>query len=258
MSQVFVIILQFSKNGALFLFGDTLVNSNNFGAIFAFQILPTIVFFSALTSLLFYFGILQKIIFLFAYIMKKTLKLSGAESLAAAGNIFLGQTESPLLVKPYIDKMTKSELLCLMSGGMATIAGGVLAAYIGFLGGTDPVQQLFFAKHLLAASVMSAPAAIASINSLPETNIVNEDMSISGEKLGSNSLEAISIGTSQGVRLAINVGAMLVVFIAFITMANYFLKDFIGELMNINNWITDFTSGQYNGLTLEFILGYLP
>ena len=258
MSQVFVIILQFSKNGALFLFGDTLVNSTNFGAIFAFQILPTIVFFSALTSLLFYFGILQKIIFLFAYIMKKTLKLSGAESLAAAGNIFLGQTESPLLVKPYIDKMTKSELLCLMSGGMATIAGGVLAAYIGFLGGTDPVQQLFFAKHLLAASVMSAPAAIVvSKILLPETNSVNEDMSISGEKLGSNSLEAISIGTSQGVRLAINVGAMLLVFIAFITMANYFLKDFIGELMNINNWITDFTSGQYNGLTLEFILGYL-
>ena len=258
MSQVFVIILQFSKNGALFLFGDTLVNSNNFGAIFAFQILPTIVFFSALTSLLFYFGILQKIIFLFAYIMKKTLKLSGAESLAAAGNIFLGQTESPLLVKPYIDKMTKSELLCLMSGGMATIAGGVLAAYIGFLGGTDPVQQLFFAKHLLAASVMSAPAAIVvSKILLPETNSVNEDMSISSEKLGSNSLEAISIGTSQGVRLAINVGAMLLVFIAFITMTNYFLKDFIGESMNINNWITDFTSGQYNGLTLEFILGYL-
>ena len=258
MSQVFVVILQFSKNGALFLFGETLVNSNNFGAIFAFQILPTIVFFSALTSLLFYFGILQKIIFLFAYIMKKTLKLSGAESLAAAGNIFLGQTESPLLVKPYIDKMTKSELLCLMSGGMATIAGGVLAAYIGFLGGTDPAQQLFFAKHLLAASVMSAPAAIVlSKILLPETNIVNEDMSISSEKLGSNSLEAISIGTSQGVKLAINVGAMLLVFIAFITMTNYFLKDFIGELMNINNVIAELTLGQYNGLTLEFILGYL-
>ena len=258
MSQVFVVILQFSKNGALFLFGETLVNSNNFGAIFAFQILPTIVFFSALTSLLFYFGILQRIIFLFAYIMKKTLKLSGAESLAAAGNIFLGQTESPLLVKPYIDKMTKSELLCLMSGGMATIAGGVLAAYIGFLGGTDPAQQLFFAKHLLAASVMSAPAAIVlSKILLPETNIVNEDMSISSEKLGSNSLEAISIGTSQGVKLAINVGAMLLVFIAFITMTNYFLKDFIGELMNINNLIAEFTLGQYNGLTLEFILGYL-
>jgi CNT family concentrative nucleoside transporter len=190
--------------------------------------------------------------------MKKTLKLSGAESLAAAGNIFLGQTESPLLVKPYIDKMTKSELLCLMSGGMATIAGGVLAAYIGFLGGTDPAQQLFFAKHLLAASVMSAPAAIVlSKILLPETNIINEDMSISSEKLGSNSLEAISIGTSQGVKLAINVGAMLLVFIAFITMTNYFLKDFIGELMNINNLIAEFTLGQYNGLTLEFILGYL-
>ena len=148
MSSVFVIVLQFSKQGALFLFGDTLVNSNQFGAIFAFQILPTIIFFSALTSLLFYFGVLQKIVFAFAYLMKKTLKLSGAESLSAAGNVFLGQTESPLLIKPYIDKMTMSELLCLMSGGMATIAGGVLAAYIGFLGGPDPAQQLFFAKHL--------------------------------------------------------------------------------------------------------------
>ena len=258
MSQVFVTVLQFSKAGALFLFGETLVNNNQFGAIFAFQILPTIIFFSALTSVLFYFGVLQKIIYLCAAIMKKTLKLSGAESLAAAGNVFLGQTESPLLIKPYIDKMTTSELLCLMSGGMATIAGGVLAAYIGFLGGSDPVQQLFFAKHLLAASVMSAPAAIVVSKILiPETNKVNEDMSISNKDLGTNSLEAISIGTSQGLKLAINVGAMLLVFIAFITMTNYFLKDFLGELINLNSWINDFTEGQYSGLTLEFLLGYL-
>ena len=247
MSSVFVIVLQFSKQGALFLFGDTLVNSNQFGAIFAFQILPTIIFFSALTSLL----------FAFAYLMKKTLKLSGAESLSAAGNVFLGQTESPLLIKPYIDKMTMSELLCLMSGGMATIAGGVLAAYIGFLGGPDPAQQLFFAKHLLAASVMSAPAAIVIAKILlPETEKINEDMSISNATLGCNSLEAISIGTGQGLRLAINVGAMLLVFIAFITMGNYFLKDFIGNITGVNSWILSFTNGQYDGLTLEFILGY--
>ena len=257
-SSIFVIILQFSKQGALFLFGETLVNSNEFGAIFAFQILPTIIFFSALTSLLFYLGILQKIVYFFAYLMKKTLKLSGAESLSAAGNIFLGQTESPLLVKPYIEKMTMSELLCLMSGGMATIAGGVLAAYIGFLGGSDPEQQLYFAKHLLTASVMSAPAAVVlSKILLPETEEVNEDMSISNEKLGCNSFEAISIGTSQGIRLAINVGAMILVFIAFISMINYFLNDFIGANTDLNSSINKLTNGQYTGLTLEFLLGYM-
>ena len=257
-SSIFVIILQFSKQGALFLFGETLVNSNEFGAIFAFQILPTIIFFSALTSLLFYLGILQKIVYFFAYLMKKTLKLSGAESLSAAGNIFLGQTESPLLVKPYIEKMTMSELLCLMSGGMATIAGGVLAAYIGFLGGSDPEQQLYFAKHLLTASVMSAPAAVVlSKILLPETEEVNEDMSISNEKLGCNSFEAISIGTSQGIRLAINVGAMILVFIAFISMINYFLNDFIGANTDLNSSINKLTNGQYTGLTLEFLLGYI-
>lgn len=257
-SAIFVTVLQFSKQGALFLFGETLVNSNEFGAIFAFQILPTIIFFSALTSLLFYLGILQKIVYFFALLMKKTLKLSGAESLSAAGNIFLGQTESPLLVKPYIEKMTSSEMLCLMSGGMATIAGGVLAAYIGFLGGSDPEQQLFFAKHLLTASVMSAPAAVVlSKILLPETEKINEDMSISNEKLGCNSFEAISIGTSQGIRLAINVGAMILVFIAFISMINYFLNDFIGSKTNLNNTINELTNGQYNGLTLEFLLGYI-
>ena len=257
-SSIFVIVLQFSKQGALFLFGETLVNSNEFGAIFAFQILPTIIFFSALTSLLFYLGILQKIVYFFAYLMKKTLKLSGAESLSAAGNIFLGQTESPLLVKPYIEKMTMSELLCLMSGGMATIAGGVLAAYIGFLGGSDPEQQLYFAKHLLTASVMSAPAAVVlSKILLPETEEINEDMSISNEKLGCNSFEAISIGTSQGIRLAINVGAMILVFIAFISMINYFLNDFVGANTDLNSSINKLTNGQYTGLTLEFLLGYI-
>jgi CNT family concentrative nucleoside transporter len=189
--------------------------------------------------------------------MNKTLNLSGSESLAAAGNIFLGQTESPLLIKPYIDKMTMSELLCLMAGGMATVAGGVLAAYIGFLGGSDPVQQLFFAKHLLAASVMSAPAAVVAAKILlPETEKVNKYMNISKEQVGTNALEAITIGTTQGLKLAVNVGAMLLVFIAFVAMANYFLKDFIGDFTGINTWVSSITNGQYDGLTLQFILGY--
>jgi len=257
LSSIFVTILGFTREGSLFLFGDLVENINSFGFIFAFQVLPTILFFSALTSLLFYYGILQKVIYVFALFMKKILNLSGSESLAAAGNIFLGQTESPLLIKPYIDKMTMSELLCLMAGGMATIAGGVLAAYVGFLGGSDPVQQLFFAKHLLAASVMSAPAAVVAAKILlPETEKVNEDMSISEEQIGTNALEAISIGTTQGLKLAINVGAMLLVFIAFIFMVNYFLQDFFGHVTGINTWVASITNGQYDGLTLQFILGY--
>ncbi len=257
LSAVFVTVLGFTREGSLFIFGDLIENVNSFGFIFAFQVLPTILFFSALTSVLFYYGILQKLVYAFALFMKKTLKLSGSESLAAAGNIFLGQTESPLLIKPYIDRMTLSELLCLMSGGMATIAGGVLAAYIGFLGGNDPDAQLFFAKHLLAASVMSAPAAVLAAKILlPETEKVNEDMSISEEQLGTNALEAISIGTTQGLKLAVNVGAMLLVFIAFIAMANYFLQDFIGDFTGLNNWVASISNEQYDGFTLQFILGY--
>ena len=234
------------------------MNTDSYGYIFAFQVLPTIIFFSAITSLLFYYGILQKIVYFFARIMKNTLNLSGAESLAAAGNIFLGQTESPLLVKPYIEKMTMSELLCLMSGGMATIAGGVLAAYIGFLGGDDYDQKMFFAQHLLMASVMSAPAAIVAAKMLlPETDKVQEEMKISKETLGKNALESISIGTIQGLKLAVNVGAMLLVFIALVAMVNYFFDDFIGERTGLNDWILSVTEGRYDGFSLQFILGYV-
>ena len=257
LSSVFVTILNFTQDGSIFLFGGLIENTTSFGYIFAFQVLPTIIFFSALTSVLFYYGVLQKVVYYVALLMKKTLSLSGSESLAAIGNIFLGQTESPLLIKPYIEKMTLSELLCLMSGGMATIAGGVLAAYIGFLGGNDPEQQLFFAKHLLAASVMSAPAAVVAAKLLlPETKETNQDMTISDEQIGSNVLEAISIGTTQGIKLAVNVGAMLLVFIAFISMINYFFGEFIGGNTGLNNWVKNITNGTYDELSLEFILGY--
>lgn len=256
-SKLFVKILGFTYQGSLFVFGSLVEDTTNFGFIFAFQVLPTVIFFSALTSLLYYYGILQKVVYVFAWIMKRTMKLSGAESLAAAGNIFLGQTEAPLLVKPYITGMTKSELLCLMSGGMATIAGGVLAAFITFLGDGNAAQELYFAKHLLAASVMSAPAAIISAKLLvPETKEINEDMKISENKIGSNWLEAISNGTTEGLKLAINVGAMLLVFTAFIYMFNSFLGDFIGDITGLNATIASFSGGQYKELSLQFILGY--
>lgn len=257
-SSFFVVILSFTKAGSQFLLGDLVNPGGSAGFVFLFQILPTIIFFSALTSLLFYLGILQKIVFVFAWVMNKTMKLSGSESLAAAGNIFLGQTEAPLLIKPYIAGMTRSELLCLMAGGMATIAGGVLAAYVGFLGGDDPVMQLYYAKHLLAASVMSAPAAVVAAKILlPETEAFEEKLELSKEKIGKNALEAISNGTIDGVKLAVNVGAMLLVFIAFIAMFNYLIKDLIAENIGLNTWVKDVTGGKFDGFTLQFIIGYM-
>ncbi len=256
-SQKFVLLLSFTQNGAKFLFGNIIQNTDTFGFIFAFQVLPTVIFFSALTSLLFYFGILQKVVYAFAWFMKYTLRLSGAESLSAAGNIFLGQTESPLLVKPYLSRMTRSELLCVMTGGMATIAGGVLAAYIGFLGGNDPELQAFFAKHLITASVLAAPGAIvASKLLLPETDAFSEEMNIEKNKIGSNALEALANGTADGLRLAINVAAMLLVFISLIALVNYILMNAIGEIGGLNDYIQRLTNGQYKGLSLQFVLGY--
>jgi len=256
-SKGFIKILSFTQEGTDFLFRNFVTKKIEMALInFVIQVLPTIIFFAALSSLLYYWGILQKIVYVFAWLMKKVLKLSGAESLAAAGNIFLGQTEAPLLIRPYLDKMTRSELMCLMSGGMATIAGGVLAAYIGFLGGSDPEQQLFYAKHLLTASVMSAPAAIVAAKILvPETEQIDENLKLANDKTGSNALEAIANGTTDGIRLAVNVAGMLLVFIAFIAMANFFLKDIVGYYTGWNGQIASITNGQYDGLTMEFILG---
>lgn len=257
LSNAFVTLLSFTDAGSEFLFGALMDESASWGYIFAFKVLPTVVFFSALTSLLFYLGVIQKLVYAFAWIMKRTLKLSGAESLAAAGNVFLGQTESPLLVKPYLGKMTKSELLCLMCGGMATIAGGVLAAYIGFLGGGDEVQQLFFAKHLLAASLMSAPAAVVAAKILhPETEGFDESMHMEKVNAGSSALEAIANGTTDGLKLALNVGAMLLVFTALMYMGNYLLQDVIGYYTGLNDWVVSISNGQYSGFTFQFILGY--
>lgn len=255
-SSFFVVVLDFTKQGSGFLFGN-LLDVKSVGFIFAFQILPTIIFFSALTSLLFYLGILQKIVYGLSWLMGKFLRISGAENLSTTANIFLGQTEAPLMIKPYLPKMTRSEILCVMIGGMANTAGGVLAAYVGFLGGDDPVQQLFFAKHLLAASVMSAPATIViSKMLLPETEEIDETIEISDEKVGTNIIEAIAIGTEDGLKLAFNVGAMLIVFIAMIAMVNYLLSDVLGYYSGLNTVISNATGGQYQGLTMQFLLGY--
>lgn len=251
--QVFVSILDYTRAGSQFLFEGLVVDMDTFGFIFAFQVLPTIIFFSALTSVLFYLGVIQKVVKAFAWLLSKTLGISGAESLSVAGNIFLGQTEAPLLIKAYLEKMNKSEMLLVMIGGMATVAGAVLAAYIGFLGGDDPVLRLQFAKHLLAASVMAAPGAIVVSKILyPQTEAVNTDVAVSNEKIGANILDAIANGTTEGLRLAVNVGAMLLVFVAFIAMINGILG-WAGELTSLNDWIA--ANSVYDKFSLEAILG---
>jgi CNT family concentrative nucleoside transporter len=249
---IFTSILDYTAAGSEFLFGG-LMNVESYGFIFVFQILPTIIFFSALTSLLFYLGVIQIIVKGMALLLTKLLKISGAESLSVAGNIFLGQTEAPLMIKAYLERMNRSEILLVMIGGMATVAGGVLAAYIGFLGGNDPVLRLQFAKHLLAASVMAAPGAIVISKMLyPQTEKINTDVTVSQEKIGSNILDAIANGTTEGLKLAANVAAMLLVFVAIIAMLNGILGK-IGDVTNLNDWMAANTP--YNQFTLESILG---
>ena len=254
---IFVLILDFTRAGSDFLLGN-LVNTESVGYIFVFQVLPTIVFFSALTSLLFYLGIIQVVVRAMALVLSKLLNISGAESLSVTGNIFLGQTEAPLMIKAYLSKMTRSEILLVMIGGMATVAGGVMSSYIQYLGGNDPIMRLMFARHLLAASVMAAPGAIVISKILyPQTEKFSNDSHVSMENVGSNVLDAIANGTTDGLKLAANVGAMLLVFVAFIAMLNYILN-WIGGLgtdniPSLNQIIAENTV--YSGLSLEMILG---
>ncbi|PZW41460.1 CNT family concentrative nucleoside transporter [Mesonia algae] len=250
--KIFVKILDFTAAGSEFLLGG-MMDVESFGFIFLFQVLPTVIFFSALTSILFYLGVIQVVVKGLAWVLTKLMGISGAESLSVAGNIFLGQTEAPLMIKAYLERMTKSEILLVMVGGMATVAGGVLAAYIGFLGGDDPVVRLEFAKHLLAASVMAAPGAIIISKILyPQQEKINTSVEVSEEKIGTNILDAIANGTTEGLKLAANVGAMLLVFVALIAMINYgFAK--IGDWTYLNGFLAENTP--YQSFSIEAILG---
>lgn len=254
--KIFVVILDFTEAGTNFLF-EGFLDVEKFGYIFAFQVLPTIIFFSALTSVLFYFGVIQVVVKGLAYVFSRLMGLSGAEALSVAGNIFLGQTESPLMIKGYLSSMSNSEMLLVMTGGMATLAGGVLAAYIAMLGGDDPVMRLEFAKHLLTASVMAAPGAIIfSKILLPPVGEVNKTVTVSRNKFGDNPLDALTDGTSQGIKLAVNVAGMLLTFIALIAMFNFILGK-IGNIGDLNESIAQMSNGRYDNLSLQFILGYL-
>ena len=252
--QGFLAIVTFTNQGSRILFGD-LADSSKYGEIFVFQVLPVIIFFSALTSVLYYYRIIQKVVSGLAWMMTKFLNISGQESLAVAGNIFLGQTEAPLLVKGYLNKMNRSEYFLLMTGGMATVAGSVLAAYIGFLGGDDPIQRIEVAKNLIIASVMAAPGAIViSKLMFPQTEEVDKEIEISSDVTGTNLLSAINNGTRDGIKMAVNVGAMLLVFLALIALVNGVFYQ-IAEAFGLNNWIQENTI--YEAFSLELILGYL-
>lgn len=256
--RAFVKVLSFTEAGTTFLF-----SSMESGVIespmlnFAITILPTVIFFAALTSVLFYYGIIQKVVSFLARGMTKLMNLSGAESLSVAGNIFLGQTEAPLMIKAYLEKMNRSEMMLVMAGGMATMAGGVLAVYIKVLGGGDPVQEIMYAKHLLAASLMAAPGVVVIAKiMLPQTEAIQKEVEVSKDRIGKNVLDAISNGTTEGVKLAVNVAGMLLVFIAFIAMLNYVFGK-VGDWTGLNTLIASATDGSYSELSLQFLLGYL-
>jgi CNT family concentrative nucleoside transporter len=258
-SEKFVSLIQIFHKGIEFLFGNLADPSQPWAFVFAIQVLPTIIIFSALSAVLYYLGILQKICYFFAWLLSKSLKLSGAESLSTAANIFLGQTEAPIMIRPYLAIMNKSEILLIMIGGMANTAGSVLGAYVQMLGGSDPDTQAYYALHLLTQSIISAPAAIVVAKILfPNTDesSLDREIEVPKENLGSNLLDAISIGTTDGLKLAVNVGAMLIVFTALVYLVDATLFK-IGAWTHLNQLIADATYYRYDGLSLRLIFGYL-
>ena len=265
---LFATALDISVQAAAFVFGplsDIVMMNAAFegqGFVFAFMALPSILFFSALSSLLYYFGILQLVVRGMAWVMSRVMRLSGAESLAAAANVFVGQTEAPLLVKPYVPKMTRSEILALMVGGMATIAGSVFAIYMGMLGGADEQSKLEFGKFLLCASAMNAPAALLMAKVLvPEREEVSQDLTVSRESIGRNPIDALANGTTQGLQLALNVAAMLIAFYAVIMLVNEMLAFFGGIALfgeaNLNQWIQESSGERFDALSLQALFGFL-
>lgn len=257
-SDKFVTFLGFAREGSSFVFGSLASNTSNTGFIFAFQALPTVIFFSAVTAGLYYLGILQKIVFGFAWLMTKAMRLSGSESLSAAANIFMGQTEAPLLVKPFIAKMTKSELFCLMVGGMATLAGSVLATYVGLLGGNSQEEKTLFTTYLLCASIMNAPAAIVLAKMFypqDEPEKIDTELKVNKEQIGVNLVDALASGAADGLKLALNIGGMLIAFIAIIYAVNWVLVDFVGAVTGLNEFVKTSTNGAFSGFSLQYILG---
>ena len=257
-AQGVVQLLAYSREGGKFIFGSFVENADSTGAVFAFQVLPSIIFFSAISTVLFYMGILPLVIRGFAWVMNKVMRISGAESFAVAANIFVGQTEAPLMVRPYIKGMTRSELCAMMTGGMATIAGGVMVAYIGILGGGSATQEILFARHLITASLLSAPAAILFAKlMMPEEQEYMKEFKVSRDELGANVFDAATRGTAQGLELALIIAAILIVFCSFIPLVNALLSSALGNWTGLNGWIEQVSNGTYHSLSLEWMFGWL-
>ncbi len=253
LAEAFVTLIGFTREGASFIFGNLLnAENDSIGFIFAFQVLPTIIFFSAFMAVLYHLGVMQRVVGAMAWLISRVMPVSGSETVSVCANVFIGQTEAPLVVRPYVLGMTRSELLTLMVGGMATIAGGVMAAYVGLLGGTDPAEQVYFARHLLTASIMAAPATLVIAKILlpeTETSPTAGVVNVAVERTAANVIDAAATGASDGVRLALNVGGMLLAFIALIAMINAPLEWF-GNWSGLAEWLG-------RPLNLALILGWI-
>lgn len=256
-TELFVRIIGFAGDGSAFLFGRQLTDPTGpWGFVFAFKVLPTIIFFSALMAILYHVGVMQRVVAALAWMLRKTLRMTGAEALTTAANVFLGQTEAPLCIRPYIATMTQAQLMLLMTGGFATIAGSVLGAYATMLGHEDPARTAEFVKHLIVASVMSAPAAFVFARIMvPETQDVPDESlnPVQPCERAANLLDAAAIGTTDGVKLAINVGAMLIAFVALLALINWPLEA-LGRIGPIDDWLA---SAGVDELSLQVVLGWL-
>ena len=257
LGKAFIKLMDFTGDGLSFLLGPYASKANGFS--FLLHSLPIVVFFSALVSLFYHWGIIQRIVGAMAWCLRKFMNISGAEGLVVSGNIFLGMTESPVLIKNYLPSMNKSEIFLVMVAGMSTIAGSVMGSYVSLLGNGDPAAQLLFAKHLLSASVMAVPGSIAIAKIMcPQTEKVIDSENKSVEQNSSdNILSVIASGTQTGVKLMVNIAAMLLVFIALVALVNFIMCDIIGKYTGLNDWIVEFSDGRANGLTFQFILGVI-
>ncbi len=257
MGKGFVKLMDFTQAGLNFLLGPLATRANGF--VFLVHSLPIVIFFSALVSMLYHWGVIQWIVGSFSWVLRKFMNVSGSEGLVVSGNIFMGMTESPVLIKNYMPQMTRSEILLIMVSGMGTIAGSLMGTYIGMLAGDNPVERLLFAKHLLSASVMAAPGAIVIAKMLcPQTEeAVDHLAKKAGEEKKGTVLDALAEGTSTGVRLMVNIAAMLLVFISLMALLNYITSDIIGRYTGLNDWIVQVTDGRAQGLTFQFILGVI-
>lgn len=253
--RAFIKLMDFTQAGVAFLLGPLVTKSEGF--IFLLNSLPVVIFFSALVSLFYHWGIIQRVVGGFSWILRKFMNISGAEGLVVSGNVFMGMTESPVLIKNYLPAMNRSEIFLVMVSGMGTIAGTVMGTYIGMLAGGDPVARLLFAKHLLSASLMAAPGSIVLAKILCPQTEPADDRLVKMENIGKHAtvLDALAAGTSTGVRLMVNIAAMLLVFIALVALANYMLEGLIGRYTGLNGWIAEVTAGKADGLTFQFILG---